>query len=86
VSTRSSLWERVTSFTGSCSTRACVGKDVPEGVTVGAGAHGGEELAVAGVVARERGGEELVVAGVVAGERGTGVGGDLGAGVDLLGE
>jgi hypothetical protein len=37
-------------------------------------------------VARERGGEELVVAGVVAGERGTGVGGDLGAGVDLLGE
>ena len=31
-----------------------------------------------------RGGEELVVAG--AGERGVGVGGDLGAGVDLVGE
>jgi hypothetical protein len=31
-----------------------------------------------------RGGEELVVA--IAGERGAGVGGDLGAGVDLLGE
>jgi hypothetical protein len=35
-------------------------------------------------VAGLRGGEELVVAG--AGERGGGVGGDLGAGVDLLGE
>jgi hypothetical protein len=45
---------------------------------------GGEELAVAGVVAGVRGGEELVVAG--AGEFGAGVGGDLGAGVDLLGE
>jgi hypothetical protein len=45
---------------------------------------GGEELAVAGVVAGVCGGEELVVAG--AREFGAGVGEDLGAGVDLLGE
>jgi hypothetical protein len=65
-------------------TRAGVGEDVPGEGTVGGGVHGGEELAVAGVVAGVHGGEELVVAG--AGERGAGVGGDLGAGVDLLGD
>jgi hypothetical protein len=76
-------------------TRAGVGEDVPGEGTVGAGVRGdGElagagvrgdgELAGAGVMAGLRGGEVLVVAG--AGERGAGVGGDLGAGVGLLGE
>jgi hypothetical protein len=72
------------SSTGSCSTQAGVREDVPGGVTVDAGVRGGEELIVAGVVAGLRGGKELVVAG--AGERGAGVGGDLGARVDLLGQ
>jgi hypothetical protein len=85
ASMRSSSWESgVTSSTGSCSTRAGVGEDVPGGVTIGAGVRGGEELAVTGVVAGEHGVEELIVAG--AGERGTGVGGDLGTRVDLLEE
>jgi hypothetical protein len=38
---RSSSWESgVTSYTGSCSTRAGVGEDVSRGVTVGAGVRG----------------------------------------------
>jgi hypothetical protein len=72
------------SSTGSCSTRAGVGEDVPGEGTVGVGVRGDGELAGAGVVAGWRGGEELVVAR--AGEHGVVVGGDLGAGVGLLKE
>jgi hypothetical protein len=82
---RFSLWESgVTSTTGSCSTRAGAGEDVPGEGIVGAVVRGDEELTVAGVVVGLRGGEVLVVAG--AGERGARVGGDMGAGVGLLGE
>jgi hypothetical protein len=85
TSTHSSSWESgVTSSTGSCSTRASVGEDVPGEGTVGAGVCGDGELAGAGVMAGLHGGEELVVTG--AGERDARVGGDLGAGVGLLGE
>jgi hypothetical protein len=59
---------------------------MPEGVTVGAGVHGGKELVVAGVVDGEHGGEELIVAEVMAGDCGTRVGRYLGTGVDLHGE
>jgi hypothetical protein len=52
--------------------------------TIGARVRGDGELAGARVVAGLHGGEELVVAGT--GERGAGVGGDLGAGVGLLGK
>jgi hypothetical protein len=69
--------------TRSCSTRASVREEVPGGVIVGAGVHGGEELVVARVMARVHG-EELVVAR--ARECDARVGGDLGAKVDLLGE
>lgn len=55
--------------TGSCSTRASVGVDVPGGVTVDAAV---------------RGGEEVIVAEVVTGERDARVGGDSRTRVDML--
>jgi hypothetical protein len=58
------------------STQAGVGVDMPEGVAVTAGVHGGTGCG--------GGGEDLVVAEVVAGERGAEVGIGSETGVDML--
>jgi hypothetical protein len=59
------------------STRAGVGVDVPGGVAVAAGVHGGSDCG--------GGGEDLVAAEVVAGQRSAEVGGGSGTGVDMPG-
>jgi hypothetical protein len=68
----STSWEsELANSKGSCSTRASVRVNMPEGATVGA------------QVCRAK---ELVIVEVLVGERGAGVGGDSKTGVDLLGE
>jgi hypothetical protein len=74
---RSSSWESgVANFT-EFSTRAGVVVDVPGGVVVAAGVHGGTGCG--------GGGEDLVAAEVVVGERGAEVGRGSGTRVDMLG-
>jgi hypothetical protein len=62
-----------------CSThrRAGVGVDMPRGVAVTTGVHGGTDCG--------GGGEDFVAAAVVAGQRSTEVGGGSGTRVDMLG-
>jgi hypothetical protein len=74
---RSSSWGSGVANSTEFSTRAGVGVDVPGGVAVAAGVHGGTSCG--------GGDEDLVPAEVVAGQRRAVVGGGSGTGVDMLG-